>query len=77
MLMVNEWVDFNTIKDTLAVTDGNLASHLNTLEKNDYIQIEKKFVNRKPRTDYKATKNGQKAFRDHLDALEKILKGQL
>jgi len=76
-LMVNSRVDFNTLKDLLKVTDGNLASHLNALEKNGFITVEKEFVGRKPRTTYAATSLGRKEFQAHLDALEKLLRQQL
>ena len=40
-----------------------------------YIEVKKEFVGKKPRTTYNATPEGKKAFRHHLDALEKLLKG--
>ncbi|MCL4161637.1 UNVERIFIED_CONTAM: hypothetical protein GTU68_020512, partial [Idotea baltica] len=40
-LMVNETIDFNTLKELLDVTDGNLASHIKALEKADYVKIRK------------------------------------
>lgn len=75
-LMVNDRMDFNTLKDLLSVTDGNLASHLSALEKNGFITVDKEFVGRKPRTTYAATSLGRKEFQAHLDALEKLLKQQ-
>ncbi len=74
VLMVNDAVDFNTLKEMLDLTDGNLASHLSSLEKNDLIMVEKSFVGRKPNTRYKATERGKAAFKEHLDYLEKLLK---
>lgn len=74
VLMVNDWVDFNSLKQTLNLTDGNLASHLTALEKYKYIKIKKQFVGKKPNTAYGVTESGRKAFKDHLDALEKLLK---
>jgi len=74
LLMMEELVDFNTLKEALAVTDGNLASHLKNLEKLDYIQVKKEFVGRKPKTSYQATSLGKKAFQKHIHALEKFLK---
>lgn len=73
-LMVNEDLNFNDLKSLIAVTDGNLATHLKTLEENRFIQVEKGFIGRKTNTTYAITKAGQKAFRAHLDALEKIIK---
>jgi DNA-binding HxlR family transcriptional regulator len=74
MLMVNDWVDFSTFKEMLDITDGNLASHIQALEKLDYVKVRKQFVGKKPNTSYSATKAGTKAFNEHLDALEAIVK---
>ena len=76
VLMVNEWIDFKTLKETLELTDGNLASHTNALEKLAFIEVRKQFVGRKPQTSYSATASGRKAFNDHLDALEELLKNR-
>ncbi len=73
MLMVEDFVDYNTLKATLEVTDGNLASHIKALEKEQYITFEKSFFERKPLTKYKITPLGKKAFEDHLAVLEEIL----
>jgi DNA-binding MarR family transcriptional regulator len=74
MLMVNDSMDFNSMKDILQVTDGNLASHSAALEKDGYIHVKKEFVGKKTLTTYSATKVGVKAFEEHLDALEKLIK---
>lgn len=73
-LMVNEEVNFNDLKELIEVTDGNLASHLKTLEENGYIKFQKGFVGRKTNTTYSVTKAGEKAFKAHLDALEKMIR---
>ena len=75
ILMVNEGADFNSMKETLNLTDGNLASHLKTLEGINYIMMKKEFIGRKPRTSYSATEEGRKAFKLHLNALEKLIRG--
>ena len=74
-LMVNEEINFNDLKDLLQITDGNLASHLKTLEENDYVKIFKGFVGKKTNTTYSVTKAGEKAFKTHLTALEKMIGG--
>lgn len=74
ILMVNSWVDFGTMKEMLNITDGNLASHITALEKMDYVEVKKQFVGKKPNTSYGITKKGKKAFSEHLDALENLLK---
>lgn len=74
ILSVNDAVDFNNIKELLELTDGNLASHLKALEGNEYIISNKQFIGRKPNTRYSITDIGKKAFQEHLDALEELLK---
>ncbi len=74
ILMVNDSVDFSTFKELLGVTDGNLASHIKSLEKSEYVTYTKTFENRKPKTTYYATEKGKKAFKLHIQAIEKLLK---
>jgi len=76
VLMVNDRYDFNSLKELLDTTDGNLASHLKGLEKEEYILVHKSFLGRKPNTNYEATKKGKTAFKQHLDALEKLITQQ-
>ena len=73
ILLVNDWVDYSTLKEMLGLSDGNLASHLKTLESKDYIQFKKQFKGRKPQTSYAVTELGRKAFNEHLDALEALI----
>ncbi|HEY8396582.1 MAG TPA: transcriptional regulator [Flavihumibacter sp.] len=73
-LLVNESLNFNELKELIGVTDGNLASHLKTLEENGYIKVQKGFIGRKTNTSYSVTKAGEKAFKLHLDALEKMIR---
>ena len=72
-LMVNTEVNFNELKELLNITDGNLASHLKTLEESEFIKVQKGFIGRKTNTTYSITKPGEKAFKQHLDALEKMI----
>ena len=73
ILMVNAQYDFNSFKEILEVTDGNLASHLRNLENSEYIRVEKSFAGRKPLTNYSATEVGRKAFQAHLEFLENLI----
>jgi DNA-binding transcriptional ArsR family regulator len=75
VLMVNEWVSYSEMKELLDLTDGNLASHIAALDKLDYVEIDKKFVGKKPLTSYQATALGKAEFKKHIDSLEKLLKG--
>ena len=74
VLMVNETYDFNSLKETLNVTDGNLASHLKALEEKGMIIVNKQFIGRKPNTCYSATQTGISDFQQHLKALEDLIK---
>ena len=75
ILVVNDEVNFNDLKQMLEVTDGNLASHLQTLEENGFIKVHKGFIGRKTNTTYSITRAGQKAFQEHIEGLEKMIKG--
>ena len=79
LLMVNDWVSYSELRSALStpeqeISDGNLASHLRKLRENKFIKDKKEFLNRKPHTSYQATEQGRKAFEEHLDALEEIIK---
>lgn len=76
VLVANDSFDFNALKELLAVTDGNLASHIKALEKEKYVLVQKTFVDRKPNTRYRASEKGKNAFRKHIDALEAVIKSQ-
>ena len=76
VLVSNDAFDFNSIKELLDVTDGNLASNMKALEKEKYVSVSKTFVDRKPNTKYKATEKGRTAFKKHIDALEALVKQQ-
>lgn len=73
VLAVNDSMDFTGLREVLAVTDGNLASHLRALEDAGFITMEKSFINRKPNTNYKITGPGLESFRDHIKALEQLI----
>jgi DNA-binding MarR family transcriptional regulator len=72
-LAVNDSLDFTSLRDTLNVTDGNLATHLKALEKEAFIGMEKSFIGRKPNTRFSMTRKGRKAFEEHLKVLEAII----
>ncbi|TAE59174.1 MAG: transcriptional regulator [Bacteroidetes bacterium] len=80
LLMVHEQVDFNSLKELLRdsaqepISDGNLASHIHSMEKKGLLTVSKEFVGRKPRTSYQATAEGRKAFEAHLNALEELIR---
>jgi DNA-binding MarR family transcriptional regulator len=75
VLLMNESVSFNDLKQLLELTDGNLASHLVNLEENGYIKVHKGFIGRKTNTTYSITRAGERAFSEHIQALENMIKG--
>jgi DNA-binding MarR family transcriptional regulator len=75
ILMVNEEVSFNDLKGMLEVTDGNLATHMVTLEEAGFVKVHKGFIGRKTNTTYAITKAGEKAFNAHITALEQMIRG--
>jgi DNA-binding HxlR family transcriptional regulator len=78
LLMVNDWLSYKELKKALStkeepITDGNLASHLKKLREAKYVEDRKRFVGRKPQTDYSATKKGKKAFQAHLEGFARMI----
>ena len=76
VLVANQFYDYNSLKELLEVTDGNLASNLKTLEREKYLSVSKSFMNRKPLTKYKITDKGRAAFKKHIDAMEVLVSQQ-
>jgi len=67
-------VSFSELLHGLELTRGNLSVHIKILEDNGYVKSKKEFVNRKPRTTFRVTKAGRKAFEEYLKLLEQIVK---
>jgi DNA-binding MarR family transcriptional regulator len=74
LLISVEEAEFTYIREKINATDGNLSVHLKKLEEHDYINVEKKFVERKPVSLYKITPTGRKAFEEYIKMLESIIK---
>ncbi len=68
-----DWLEFTRLKAILQTTDGNLGTHLETLAKAGYIQIDKRFEGKRPQTRVRATAAGRRAFADHVAYLRGIL----
>lgn len=64
---------FNELKAKVKATDGNLSTHLSKLEEAGYVRLEKKFVDKKPRTNVHLTAKGRKAWIDYLASLQALL----
>ena len=74
-LYVVESADFLFLQHQLEMTPGNLSSHLSKLEDAGYVEIVKEFIERKPHTVLKLTKNGRDAFKQYQQSLKQILNG--
>ncbi len=67
--------DFLYLLNTTGLTRGNLSAHITKLEEAGYIQVEKKFVGKKPKTIYRLTEEGRKAFRAYINSMKDIIGG--
>ena len=72
-LAVSESLTFNELKKLLDTTDGNLSVHARKLEEGGYITCTKSFEDRMPRTDYKMTAAGRRAFERYIDHMEALV----
>jgi DNA-binding transcriptional ArsR family regulator len=66
-------VDFAGVRDAIKTSDGNASVHLRKLEEAGYVEVDKRFVERKPQTRYALTERGRKALLDHVAHLEMLL----
>ena len=66
---------FTSLKQLLQETDGNLGAHLRKLEDAGYLDVNKRFENRRPVTWYRLTEKGSKALQSHLEALQTVIRG--
>ncbi len=74
-LAPGEPLEFTRLRDLLELSDGNLGAHLRRLEAAGYVELDKVFVERKPRTRVAASTAGREAFLAHVRALEEVLRG--
>lgn len=74
MLLALGEADFKLLKESLALSDGNLSTHIAVLEERGYLESRKEFVRRKPHTSYKPTESGRLAFQSYLSALMRIIR---
>lgn len=73
-LATADHLTFSELRDTLGVTDGNLSVHARKLEDAGLVQCEKRFANRKPRSEYRLTTKGRNAFASYLFQLESVIR---
>ena len=73
-LAVNDSLTFNELKKLLQTTDGNLSVHARRLEEAGYVECTKSFEGRVPKTEYRLSTTGRKAFEKYLDHLEALVR---
>lgn len=73
VLVGNEVAEFTFLKEKIGTTDGNLSTHLTKLEEAGYVNVTKRFVDKKPQTTYEITDTGRQAFEDYISMLEKFI----
>lgn len=73
LLISNDELPFKALKESLAVTDGNLSSHLSKLEKEGYVQIEKMFEGKRPKTVVHISVKGKEAFSSYIEELKRFI----
>ncbi len=76
LLAANAELSFTELRDTLNMTDGNLAMHIKTLQQAGYVAVTKSFEEKRPRTTCSMTPTGRKAFEQYIATLAEIVKEQ-
>jgi DNA-binding MarR family transcriptional regulator len=72
-LLASGSADYTTIKNMFALSDGHMTTHMRELIEHNYVAVDKRFVNNKPRTTYYLTPEGKTAFADYISVLKKII----
>lgn len=74
MLAATVELSFTELRDTLGMTDGNLTTHIKTLQQEGYVSVAKSYQNNRPLTTCSLTPVGRKAFAGYINLLEKIVR---
>ena len=73
MLAATPELSFTEMRDALGMTDGNLTTHIRTLQQEGYVSVAKSYQNKRPLTTCSLTPTGRKAFADYISLLEQIV----
>ena len=73
MLAATPELSFTEMRDALDMTDGNITTHIRTLQEAGYISVTKSFQNNRPLTTCSLTASGKKAFTSYINLLEQII----
>lgn len=74
MLAGSPELSFTELREALAMTDGNLTTHIRTLQEAGYVSVTKSFQNNRPLTTCSLTASGKKAFTGYINLLEEIVR---
>jgi DNA-binding MarR family transcriptional regulator len=74
MLAATPELSFTELRAALEMTDGNLTTHIRTLQEAGYVSVTKSFQNRRPLTTCSLTPAGRKAFNNYINLLEEIIR---
>lgn len=74
MLAATPELSFTELRETLAMTDGNLTTHIRTLQQEGYLSVAKTYQNNRPLTTCTLTAAGRKAFAEYINLLEQIVR---
>jgi DNA-binding MarR family transcriptional regulator len=74
MLAASPELSFTELRDSLGMTDGNLTTHIRTLQQEGYISVAKTYQNNRPLTTCSLTASGRKAFTGYINLLEQIVR---
>jgi len=73
MLAASPELSFTELRDTLGMTDGNVTTHIRTLQEAGYLSVTKSFQNNRPLTTCALTATGKRAFTHYINLLERII----
>ncbi len=74
MLAASPELSFTELREALSMTDGNLTTHIRTLQQAGYLSVTKSFQNNRPLTTCALTASGRKAFTNYINLLERIIR---
>jgi DNA-binding MarR family transcriptional regulator len=74
MLAASQELSFTELRDALGMTDGNLTTHIRTLQEEGFVAVSKSYANKRPLTTCSLTVGGKKAFASYIDLLEQIVR---
>jgi DNA-binding MarR family transcriptional regulator len=72
LLVAAEWAEFGFVRDSVKLTDSALSKQVTTLSRNDYVEVRKGYVGKRPRTWLNLSDTGRDALAEHISALQAI-----